>query len=105
MTQDGAAGAGLHDVAVFFEPHSAKLKIKLVDALGRVAEDDASGGCVVGDGIAEFGFPTLDSAIDDLQRRHDKAGRGQNLRWRNSRSLQLALENKRDLRFDLRLDQ
>src|SRR6266540_3333512 len=45
----------------------------------------------------------LDSAIDDLQRRNDKPGRGQNLGGSNTRPLQFAVENKRDLRLDLRL--
>src|SRR6201988_2872819 len=56
------------------------------------------------DGVAELNLPALNPAIDDLQGRHDKAGRGQNLCRSNSRSLQFLVENKSDLRFDLRLD-
>src|SRR6266478_1977609 len=81
------------------------LEIKLIDSFRRNAEYDSRRRGVVGDGVAELNSPTLDPAIDDLQRWHDEPGGSQNLYRSNARPFQFAVENKSNFRFDLRLNQ
>src|SRR4029434_6588320 len=105
MAQYRTPGAGLNDVAVFLEHHTNQLQVALIDPLRRVAEHDPCRRGVVGDGIAEFDLRTLDSAVDDLTRRHNTPGRCQILRRSDTWSLQVAIENEGNFRLDLGLNQ
>src|SRR5271157_1775575 len=91
-----------HNFTVFLKDHAYEAKIKLFDRHEATSQDKPRARCIIRNRVGKFDLPVSNSAVHDLDRRHNTLGCPKHISYGQSWTLECALQHKCNLPFHLR---
>ena len=88
--EHGRTGTGPDEFAVLLENRAERARVDAGRRRALLADDEARRRAVVGDRVDKSDLPVEDARVDDLERRHQRFGRGQDVEVGQPRTAQRA---------------